>query len=258
MLVRRLASHPSADAPLQSAYPVRHTYPQTLDVHVATALGGTAQLVAQLPQWVGSLVVFTSQPFDATPSQLAKPDAQANPHTLPVHVGVALATVGHVFPHAPQLAESLVTFTSQPSRGLPLQFANPDAHTSPHAPARHVAVEFGPKGHTVEQLPQWVGSEFRLASQPFDATPSQLAKPLQHENPHTLAVQVVVALALVGHAFRHDPQLDGSMVVSTSQPFDPMPSQLAKPGEHTSPHTVDTQVADEFGPKGHAVAHVPQ
>ena len=44
------------------------------------------------------------------PAQLTAPTLQADPHAPPVHVGVALAGVGHVTLHAPQLVVSVCRF----------------------------------------------------------------------------------------------------------------------------------------------------
>jgi hypothetical protein len=54
------------------------------------------------PQFVGSFVVFTSQPVPAFPSQFAKPGSHAMPHVFPSHVAVPFGGVGqgvHDVPH---------------------------------------------------------------------------------------------------------------------------------------------------------------
>ena len=81
-----------------------------------------------VPQFDGDTAVLVSQPFDALPSQLAKPALQApSPQVPPVpHTDAALAKV-HEVPHAPQL-ETVFRAVSQPSAAMPLQSPKPAAH----------------------------------------------------------------------------------------------------------------------------------
>jgi hypothetical protein len=129
------------------------------------------QMTPQAPQLRESVMVLTSQPLPALPSQSAKPGAQpvAQPEDTQAPV--------HTVPQAPQLFESLVVLTSQPFAGLPSQFAKPGKQ-APRAqvPEAQVAAAFA-KEQDTPQAPQWIGLLPRLTSQPLPALPSQLSKP---------------------------------------------------------------------------------
>ena len=61
---------------------------------------------------------------------------------------------GQVVPHAPQLAASVLVFTSQPSFGSPLQSSKGGVQLSTlHTPPAHAATAFGSE-HGVAQSPQ--------------------------------------------------------------------------------------------------------
>ncbi len=62
-----------------------------------------------IPQFAMLARVSVSQPFAELMSQLPVPTAQSRPHRPEAHVGVAVPAVGHTFPHAPQLAISVIT-----------------------------------------------------------------------------------------------------------------------------------------------------
>ena len=88
---------------------------------------------------------------------------QSFPH-LTVPVGQLQTPIVQVppapqeFPHAPQLAASVIVFVSQPSATTPLQFAKPVLHMPMvHVPAMQMAVACGNE-HTVPQVPQLFGS----------------------------------------------------------------------------------------------------
>jgi hypothetical protein len=86
--------------------------------------------------------------------------------------------------------------------------------------------------HAVVQLPQCAGSP-RLASHPFEADPSQSAKPGAHAMPHVIAVHAGDAFGAVAQAVPHAPQFIGSFARSISHPFDALWSQSANPASHS-------------------------
>ena len=78
------------------------------------------QTMPQPPQLLLSVLVLTSQPLAARPSQLAKPGLQeAMAHEDAVQAEVAFGKA-HTLPHAPQLLTLAVRFVQ-----VPLQFVNP-------------------------------------------------------------------------------------------------------------------------------------
>ena len=71
-----------------------------------------------------------------------------------------------------------------------------------------------------------------LISQPVDASPSQSAKPGEHETiVHPAVVHASAALRVL-HALPQPKQLLASAVTLTSHPFDARPSQSAYPAAH--------------------------
>src|SRR5437879_5793333 len=106
----------------------------------ALAACGRLQAMAQLPQWLASVLVFTSQPLPALPSQLAKPGLQVIWQAEFTHAGVPLL-LEQARPQPPQLAALVAVLTSQPFCGLPSQSANPALHEEMvHRPAVHCGV----------------------------------------------------------------------------------------------------------------------
>jgi hypothetical protein len=146
-------------------------------------LGGV-QALPQAPQLLTLLVVSTSHPSLHRPLQSANPDAHApQPQAPATHVAGACAGAGQVFVHAPQCARSFEVSTSHPFVAMPSQSAKGAVHAIPQvgpAPeSPHVAVACGAAGHACPhegQLPTLVVG----VSQPFDAMPSQSAKPRAH------------------------------------------------------------------------------
>jgi hypothetical protein len=64
-------SQPSAAFPLQSPKPASHVKPQALPAQAGCAWAGAVQTDPHAPQFCGADAIWTSQPFDATPSQSA-------------------------------------------------------------------------------------------------------------------------------------------------------------------------------------------
>ena len=151
-------------------------------------------------------------------------------HTLAAHTGVELGPDGHTLPHAPQLAALEASVTSQPFEGAPSQSAKPEVHAKEHIAAEQVGEELAREGHATPQRPQLPAAVKRLTSQPFDAMPSQSAKPSLQAKPHAPAAQVARALAGAGHALSHAPQWATLVVVLVSQPSEAMPLQSPKVG----------------------------
>jgi hypothetical protein len=180
---------------------------------------------AQAPQLRASVCTLTSQPFDTAPSQSAKPEVQIATEQRPAEqVPVALAGAQRA-PHAPQCVVLVSSAASQPLVRSPSQLAKFVSHENEQKPVEHATRALGPVGHTAPQRPQLPVSVARFVSQPLAALPSQSAKPTVQVNPQAPALHVEVALALVGQAFPHAPQLRASLLVVTSQPFDAMRSQ---------------------------------
>jgi hypothetical protein len=100
-----------------------------------------SQAVLHAPQFATSVSRFTSQPFDASPSQLANPGLQTMPHVPEEHVAVPFVA-SHAVPHAPQWSGSLASVTSHPVDALASQSANPSAQAIAHTPAEQLAVPF--------------------------------------------------------------------------------------------------------------------
>jgi hypothetical protein len=117
----RFTSQPFAALPSQFAKPGLQVIPHAPAVQVAAPLF-VLQAVTQAPQWVGSALRFTSQPFAALPSQFPNPALQVMPQTPALHVAVPFVEL-QVPPQLPQCAGSTLRFTSQPFEASPSQSA---------------------------------------------------------------------------------------------------------------------------------------
>jgi hypothetical protein len=106
----------------------------------------------------------------------------------------------------------------------------------PHAPLTQAS----PAGQTALQLPQLLGSELRLASQPSKADALQSAKGDLHPNPQTPTRQPVVAFARLGQISPQTPQLVGSALVSVQPDAQHVcPARQAFPPLHPPERTHD-------------------
>ncbi|MEZ4405194.1 MAG: hypothetical protein R3A52_01705 [Polyangiales bacterium] len=114
-----------------------------------TQLKPEAQTRLHVPQLVGA-VSAASQPLASTPSQLAKPAAQAPSAQVPVaHDAVALARE-QTAPQPPQLL-AVLSAASQPLAALPSQSPKPAGHVgATHAPP----VQTRPAAQAAPQAPQ--------------------------------------------------------------------------------------------------------
>jgi hypothetical protein len=113
-----------------------------LHVGEAFALAGHANWAPHPPQLFGSVVVLTSQPLPALPSQSANGALQEpTPQALLLQPGVPFATAGHTVPQPPQLFLSVLVSTHAPPplRVLALQSV-PELHEPTHWPPVHASV----------------------------------------------------------------------------------------------------------------------
>jgi hypothetical protein len=144
--------------------------PHTPAVQVAVPLE-SLQILAQLPQWVGSVLKLTSQPLLARPSQLPKPVLQEIAQMPAEHEAVPLVEV-QTFPQALQFETLVLRSTSQPLAALLSQLPKPEAHAIAQAPLVQEGVPLA-ELHTVPQALQLFGSALRSTSQPVEALLSQ-------------------------------------------------------------------------------------
>ncbi len=127
-----------------------------------------------------------------------------------------------------------------------------------HVPALQYPRPAGAPAHAFEHAPQCRASVSMLISQPFATVVSQSANPALHmPTAHTPAVHAGAALGAV-QAIPQTPQFDGSLAVSTSQPFTGLASQLVKPAlQDTTLHTPAVQV-ETLWAVAQVVPHTPQ
>ena len=116
-------SQPFARFPSQLPRPALHTTLHDPAEHVAEPPAYAGHALPHAPQFATSAFLFTSQPFDATPSQSAYPGwhwftAQAPPK----HVADACDSA-HTLPHPPQWFLSPLVSTSHPFPALLSQLA---------------------------------------------------------------------------------------------------------------------------------------
>lgn len=253
-LVFVFVSQPSDTRPLQLPYPVAHVseHAPALQLGVAFVVEHAA---AHAPQFVALVLVFVSQPSETTPLQLPKPVVHVPRAQVPVvHVSLAFAR-SHTVPHPPQFV-SVWVLVSQPLLGLPSQLAKPDAQVGTQAPAVQTVVPFA-FVQAAPQLPQLVALVFRFASQPFEARPSQLPKPvLQAPSTQAAAEQLAPAFANV-QALPHEPQLVAVVLRFVSQPFVGSPSQSPNPAAQAGTHAPAVQATVPWG-FTQALPHAPQ
>lgn len=124
-------------------------------------------------------------------------------------------------------------------------------------PSAQAAVAF----ETTQRLPhreQLLGSSEKRDSHPFDALPSQLPQPAEHDRPQVAIEQNAIELLPDGQLRPHAPQLRVLVRRSVSQPFIDSPSQLPKLVLHTTPHAPFTHDADALLRAGHARPQPPQ
>jgi hypothetical protein len=102
--------------------------------------------------------VFCSHPVVESVSQSAKPESHVKPQLPAEQVGVVFVAVGQALLQAPQFADDVCVFVSQPSPASVLQSAKPTSHVpSAHVLALHVGV-LCVVLHAPAHDPQWAGS----------------------------------------------------------------------------------------------------
>lgn len=262
-------SHPFAVTASQLPKPAEHSIPHTPAAHVGAALGGVAHRTPHPPHREGSLRRSTSQPFSASPSQSAKPVAQALPHTPAAQVGVALARIGHALLHAPQCATLVAVAVSQPLAVIPSQSSKPAPQASPQAPAVHAGDALAPAGQgTASQAPQRAGSVCRsMHRMPQRDCPAmqslpQVNRPVANvggtstvtTSPREASVCAPASIGgavrrhsgrSLGHVVMHAPQCVGSSAAAShpargsslqcSQPGSHAPATTQRPATHAAP-----------------------
>ena len=141
---------------------------------------------------------------------------------------------------------------SQPFDRLPSQSAKGKVQDVGHIPKGH------PVRHSAPHSPQLFGSALGLASQPFDGSRSQSAKPMLHAAMTQVPLtHIMVALGAL-QAFPQLPQLFASLCMLVSQPFDGLPSQSAKAALHVAmTHWELTQAGVALG-REHIAPQLPQ
>jgi hypothetical protein len=255
VLVLSALSQPLAILPSQLPQPALHVAIAQLPVaQVAVALV-LEQLTPQPPQLV-VVLVGVSQPFEALPSQLAKPALHApSAHEPAEHSAAALAKE-HTRPHIPQL-DVVPRLASHPSAPLLLQSAKPPLQANPQADALHVVDALGREAHPLPHVEQCEGLLVVLVSQPFAGFPSQLPKPPLQLWTWQLPPPHVATPFATAHALPHAPQWV-VLLSAVSQPLAMLPSQLPKPVvQPASAHIPALQDALPLA-KEHALPHIPQ
>jgi hypothetical protein len=213
------ASQPSVIVVLQFSKPVSQRRPHMAIVHVGTACGGAGHAMLHMPQFEGSVWVFT----------------QLVPHSVPpqpaVHEYVPVIDIEHESPglharrHPPQ---SLVVSmrVSQPVASIPSQSPHPGKQRGSQRPAvQSTADVLGTlAGHGVRQSPHAMTLAPRSVSHPSRTSVLQSPRsgsqvtiahvPVPHETTAKSATQVVL----------HAPQFPIS-ICCDSQPSSGMPLQ---------------------------------
>jgi hypothetical protein len=246
-------SQPLTALPSQLPQPATHTGWQALDAQLVVPWA-FVQFVPQVPQFAVVLVRFTSQPVDANPSQLPKPELHEMEH-VPLPQDAVPFVLLHAWPQPPQCATVVFVFVSQPFTALPSQFPNPALQLGTQAPEVHCVVPFGLR-HCVPHAPQLLRFVFVFVSHPVDGLLSQLPNPEVHApSVHAPPGQVSAALARL-HATLQSPQ-SVSVAVLRSQPLLGLPSQLLKFAAHDGTHAPAVQAVVPFV-LVHCVPHAPQ
>jgi hypothetical protein len=216
--------------------------PQAPAVQVATPFVALHALV-QLPQRVGSVFRFVSQPLAVLPSQLAKPVLQVMPQTPALHEAVPFVAL-HALLQLPQRVTFVFTLISQPFAVLRSQFANPELQVIEHRLLLHVAVPFAVP-HALLQAPQCSGLPVVIVSQPLAKLPSQLPKPALQTMLHAPALHAATPF-VDPQTVPQAPQFDRLLDSVVSQPFATLLSQLPKPALQLIPQLPFVQLAVPF------------
>ena len=138
-----------------------------------------AQALLHAPQLAGSVLTFTSQPFEpalfSSPSQSVKPASQLCSHAPAVHTGAEFGgRSSQATPQPPQLAGSVLVVVSQPSRATfssALQSSKPALQAMLQVLARQLGVPLAVLQGSA-QTPQWLVSVGKNVSHPAAAVQS--------------------------------------------------------------------------------------
>jgi hypothetical protein len=201
--------------------------------------------------------MFTSQPFEASPSQSAKPGLQLPIVHLPLlQMAVALARE-HLAPQASQLDASVLRFASQPLSNRASQLPNPARHVAEQIPFEQVGTAFA-GAQAFPQPPQFNRLLVVSISQPVDARLSQLPNPDEQAIEHSPLVHPPVPFVELQKT-PHAPQFEESLISAASQPSAGFPLQSAKPAEQVPILQVElTQVPSEALLKEQELRQLPQ
>ena len=138
--------------------PMLERCPRGLARHTSAADLRERHKIPQLPQFLASACVLTSQPLAGFPSQSAKPGVQLVVHVPLVQAKLWLAPAEQTLPQAPQFLSSVLVFTSQPVLAARSQSRKPGLHAPmPQRPPVQPGVAFAGAKQLLPQRPQlWV------------------------------------------------------------------------------------------------------
>lgn len=246
-------SHPFAAIPSQFARPGSQlTIAHAPIAHVSLAYE-RAHATPHAPQ-SESVRSDVSHPLPTLPSQSAHPGSHAAiAHAPPLHAATAFAGA-QARPQPPQWSRLPAVST----HAAP-QSESPGSHAARHArppPALSLQTGVAP-AHATPQPPQSLAVS-RLASQPFDAIPSQSAQPGSQATIAQLPLAHVSLPCASAHVVPHAPQLD-SVSSGVSQPSLAIALQSPRPGSHAAiPHPAGVHPGAPRSTAPHASPHAVQ
>ncbi|MFO0627818.1 MAG: hypothetical protein U0325_19575 [Polyangiales bacterium] len=171
-------SQPLAALPSQLPKPMLHAMPQAPAVHEGEALARVGHWVPQAPQFAALVLVFTSQPFIAMPSQLAVPAGQTTEQAPAWQRAVAPPRRVQALPQVMQFAVSEVRFASQPLAALRSQSPKPVLQlATPQVAMVQLAVPLA----AVQRRPQ--APQFAASDCGFTQAPPQHDSPMPQRRP---------------------------------------------------------------------------
>jgi hypothetical protein len=205
----------------------------------------TGHALPQVPQLFGSDLTSTQLPL-----QLVEPGG----HCV-THAPFAQAwPPTHAFPHVPQFCGSVSMFTQELPPFAGEHAVRPVAHVTPQAPLAHAGAPVPDPdtgaAHTIEQLPQWLGSELSW-KQPLAHLSGKLGA--SQVKPQLPCEQTAVPFAGAVHWAPQPPQFARSEDASTHA----LPHAV-KPVAQPMPQPVASQVATPFAGTGQTAPQAPQ
>ena len=222
-----MVSQPFDGLVSQLPKPVLHAPSVHTPAAQVSAAFARLQAAPQPPQSV-SVLMFRSQPFEGSPSQLAKPDEQTGVHAPDTHEVVPWVLL-HALVHVPQLVVVL-SGASHPFGARPSQFPKPVLQVKEQALPLHDDTAFAAL-QVVPHAPQLLTLVALSVSHPSAGFPLQSRNVPLQTGVHAPATQLVVPWVFV-QVFRQPPQLLMFVLVFVSQPFAGLPSQLPNPVLH--------------------------